>query len=323
MKSHVALSTVVTTLIILVVSVLLASVVTYFAINVTSNRAQEEALSLTKQHVWFDDSSRTSEAAIMIVNTGGRDVVISKLTVRGQDVGLGAIFYYEGQFVLTADIAYTPVLSTGSATPVGNGIGGYEDVVATTKPLTLPSGQSMLVYISNPDSISVNDVGTTVPLTVFTAKAAYYIEANVQGASSAGGNAGVAGITISNQHAWYDNTLHVSQVALVLTNNGANQADFDSLLVANGPGADDYFAVGSFTVSSPLTYVPSIADLSVVASQTLQSGQPFAPAGTTLIVYIKNPSGITANDIGNSVGVQISLLGLGIVATNVNVVAVP
>ena len=47
MKNQYALSTVVTTLIILVISVLLASVVTYFAINVVSTRVQEESLSLT------------------------------------------------------------------------------------------------------------------------------------------------------------------------------------------------------------------------------------------------------------------------------------
>ena len=44
LKNRLALSTVVTTLIILVVSVLLASVLTYFAINVVSTRAQEESL---------------------------------------------------------------------------------------------------------------------------------------------------------------------------------------------------------------------------------------------------------------------------------------
>ena len=76
LKNRLALSTVVTTLIILVVSVLLAGVVTYFAINVTSTRVQEESLALTKQHVWYQSgSSGESLAAIMIINTGGRDIV--------------------------------------------------------------------------------------------------------------------------------------------------------------------------------------------------------------------------------------------------------
>jgi hypothetical protein len=37
----------------------------------------------------------------------------------------------------------------------------------------------MIVYITNPDSISVNDIGITVGFTVFTANAQYYKETNV------------------------------------------------------------------------------------------------------------------------------------------------
>jgi hypothetical protein len=38
----------------------------------------------------------------------------------------------------------------------------------------------MIIYIDQPDSIALNDVGTTVGLTVFSANAQYYKEANVQ-----------------------------------------------------------------------------------------------------------------------------------------------
>ena len=54
LKNRRALSTVVTTLIILVVSILLASVLTYFAINVVSTRVQEESLYVSNQHIWVD-----------------------------------------------------------------------------------------------------------------------------------------------------------------------------------------------------------------------------------------------------------------------------
>ena len=47
MKNRLALSTVITTLIILVVAVLLAGVVTYFAINVVSTRVQQESLQVS------------------------------------------------------------------------------------------------------------------------------------------------------------------------------------------------------------------------------------------------------------------------------------
>jgi len=54
LKNKKGLSVVVTTLIILVVSVLLATVVTFYAINVTTTRVQEESLHLTKQHIWYN-----------------------------------------------------------------------------------------------------------------------------------------------------------------------------------------------------------------------------------------------------------------------------
>ena len=90
-----ALSTVITTLIILVVSVLLAGVVTYFAINVVSTRVQQESLTVNYAHVWVD-SSGTAVGALMITNTGGRDVVINQIQVRGQPIVWSTTLVYSG-----------------------------------------------------------------------------------------------------------------------------------------------------------------------------------------------------------------------------------
>jgi len=183
LRNRLALSTVVTTLIILVVSVLLAGVVTYFAINVTSTRVQEESLILTKQHVWVEQDS-TAVAAIMITNTGGRDVVISKLTCRGQDVDMAADVWYVLAAAgddLTADLTYTAG-DTISATYIFGGLTGAPAQPASGSNLVLPSGSTMGIYITNPDSITVNDVGLTVALTAFTSQAMYYKETNVQAA---------------------------------------------------------------------------------------------------------------------------------------------
>jgi hypothetical protein len=49
--------------------------------------------------------------------------------------------------------------------------------------LILKSGWSMMVYITNPDSLSVSDIGVTVGITIFTANAQYYKEANVEASS--------------------------------------------------------------------------------------------------------------------------------------------
>jgi len=180
LKNRWALSTVVTTLIILVVSVLLAGVVTYFAINVTSTRVQEESLHLTKQHVWYADNTTgtgyVGQAAIMIINTGGRDVVIDKLTVRGQEVQWTNVYYNVTTASVSADLTFNTTLVDNGQITIGD---AYTFVNAATD-LTLESGKTMLIYIDEPDSITVNDIGLTVAITIFTSQAMYYKETNVE-----------------------------------------------------------------------------------------------------------------------------------------------
>ncbi len=171
LKNRLALSTVVTTLIILVVSVLLAGVVTYFAINVTSTRVQEEDLALTKQHVWYS-ASGTTQAAIMVINTGGRDVVIQKLTCRGQEAAWNTVLYGVTTSSVPDDIACN---TTAVAGPYAIGSVPITLANATTD-LTLQSGKTMVIFISSPDSITINDIGLTVAITVFTSQAMYYKE---------------------------------------------------------------------------------------------------------------------------------------------------
>jgi len=184
LKNRLALSTVVTTLIILVVSVLLAGVVTYFAINVTSTRVQEENLSLSKQHVWVNTDG-TAVAAIMVTNTGGRDVVLGKIAVRGQAKSAADaatdIFYVvaESADTLTTDLNWTGAAAI-AADDMAGGITSDGLAVLGTDTLVLTSGDTMAIYVNDPDSINVNDIGLTVAITVFTSQAIHYKESNVE-----------------------------------------------------------------------------------------------------------------------------------------------
>ena len=182
MKNRLALSTVVTTLIILVVSVLLAGVVTYFAINVTSTRVQEENLVLSKTHIWVAPDG-TAVAAIMVTNTGGRDVVLNKLAVRGQTVVSTSIFYavaVSGTDNLAGDLEWQTNSTAIAADDIPNS--GWTTALAAlgTDTLILTSGSTMAIYINDPDSITVNDIGLTVAITVFTSQAIHYQESNVE-----------------------------------------------------------------------------------------------------------------------------------------------
>jgi len=184
LKNRKALSTVVTTLIILVVSVLLATVVTFYAINVTTTRVQEESLYLAKEHVWYNTTGDWAEAAIVIVNTGGKDIVLDKITVRGQESPWANVYYWRTNTeTITADLNVTASELTGATFDMSAtfkyGTGSFNQ---STSDLTLKSGWTLVVYITSPDSVGLNDVGTTVGITVFTANAQHYKECNVQAA---------------------------------------------------------------------------------------------------------------------------------------------
>jgi type IV pilin len=166
MKNRLALSTVITTLIILVVSVLLAGVVTYFAINVVSTRVQQESLQISYAHVWCDAAGK-AVGGLVITNTGGRDVVINQIEVRGQPAPLTSTYTFTG--TPGADISAKPITGIGTA---------------ITGPVVLGSGKSINVYITSPGSVTTADIGTTISFAVFTAQATYYQETNVQASST-------------------------------------------------------------------------------------------------------------------------------------------
>jgi hypothetical protein len=179
-KSRKALATVVTTLIILVVAVLLAGVVVFYAINVTSTRVQEESLQIQRQHIWHNGQG-FAEGAFLISNTGGRDIVMDKISVRGQECAWSTVYFSRMATVESGDLTYvTPnVGDTLTGLSVTIDATTY-DFTPATGALILQSGHSMLVYITNPDSVAVNDVGVTIGITIFTANAQYYKECNVE-----------------------------------------------------------------------------------------------------------------------------------------------
>ena len=317
-RSRWALTTVVTTLIILVISVLLASVVTYLAINVTSTRTQEESLALTKQHVWFDSSSGKAQAAIMIINAGGRDVVIGKLTVRGQACAWSKVFFALASDSISGDLAYNYTLVDGGSISVG---GSSREFKQATSDLTLQSGKTLIIYLSNPDSISVNDIGLTVSVNIFTSQALYYKETNVQGTS---GTTSIVSQVSPSVEIVYASVWYVSSkidVLMVVRNNGvsAETFDLDDVIGNTEPCTTDsssrlYACDGVTTVTSDLpNNAPSIGGMVTIQSYTLWS-QPSGftlDSGETAIVYFRgvHPANIADFGFGHTATVGIHFTG--------------
>jgi hypothetical protein len=300
--------------------VLLASVVTYFAINVTSTRVQEESVVLAKQHVWYDAASATSQAAIMVINTGGRDVVIDRLTVRGQECAWVKVFYTTTIDSISKDLFYNSTLINGGSIKIG----GTDYIFKqASNDITLQSGKTLILYLSNPDSISVSDVGLTVSVNIFTSQAMYYKETNVQGSTetisqsastpTASPTSAPSGIdvTLSNVHVWYDTSRSVAQIGFVMKNTGGVDVNFFEIsnMVAWGL---TYYYTGTFTLESPLTYIPAIDDgvatpLGADKTFTVMLDFPVLHPGQSMIVYTTHCTGITASDIGELVQVDVTL----------------
>lgn len=175
------LSVVVTTLIILVVSVLLATVVTFYAINVVTTRVQEEDLKITELHVWCTSNGDAS-AAFIITNTGGRDVVIDKITVRGRKADPQYIYYWKLNSGETPPNELVWVASDDPITYLEGNYNGSDFNVLGTNSLVLPSGERMVIYIFRLSHISTTDIGVTVGVVVFTANAQYHKETNIEAA---------------------------------------------------------------------------------------------------------------------------------------------
>jgi hypothetical protein len=189
-SSRRALATVVTTLIILVVSMGLAGVVTYYGINVSNVIFQQESLQISMLHVWCLESESDLligqypvEAAFFITNTGSIDVVINKITIHGEAVPWNQV--YSGNGFVSSDLEYIPVKdeSTNNAEAflLATDTVGTITMMANRSDIALPSSKSIVVYVMSPGSISVYDVGLTVGVALFTSQSLYYQETTVEG----------------------------------------------------------------------------------------------------------------------------------------------
>lgn len=177
LKSKKGLSTVVTTLMILVVSVLLATVVTFYAINLATTRMETEDLGITKQHIWADASG--AQAAFVLTNVGGRDVLLDKITVRDQESPWNTVYYWKANVSVTHDLNYTTTALTSSTALIE-----VESVNRTftqaPNDIALPSGTTLVIYIDSPDSITVSDVGISTRITIHSANAMHPKDLNIE-----------------------------------------------------------------------------------------------------------------------------------------------
>jgi len=174
------LSEVVSTLILLVVAVLLAGVVAYYATNITMTRTATEDIQFAKAHVWVNSTGAI--AAFKLQNLGGKDILIDKFSVRGVSSPWADIYVYRVPSGTSIDGDLNITAYSGLA---GSGVvidGNTYNQSSADIPLI--SGGELLVYIVDPDNIQLDDIGTSVSMSVSTNNAQYITEVNVESATT-------------------------------------------------------------------------------------------------------------------------------------------
>jgi len=162
------LSQVVSTLIILVISVLAASgTVAYYNIAVTSSSLKQEQLAIDKAHIWANYSG--AQAAFVVENIGGRDALIDAIEVRYIEIPWENI--YHGSAVEGALTPAQCLNITGSFNhTVGETVLSFSQASGS---IVLPVGESIILYIDQPDSLDITHIGTLTTIVVYTSSNQY------------------------------------------------------------------------------------------------------------------------------------------------------
>ncbi len=196
-----AISTVLTTVIILVSSVVLGSGVVLYGTSLFQSGTQTENISVTGVKIWVHDTDTAGVAwgAAAVRNTGDKVVAVDKISIRGTDIPFGqwyadtsvsasvfqqslnhtgwvnaapgttgpAMIHNGACSALTTYIAYDP---DGSG-----GLFGLADCVtadAATGPISLNTGDSGIIFFKvNNGTITTLDKGGSSTVSIFAGKA--------------------------------------------------------------------------------------------------------------------------------------------------------
>lgn len=182
------LSEVVAALILVTVSVLLATVVGIYVSGITSSRmksAGEENVRFYKTHAWVNEND-TAVIAFKLYNLGGKSVTIESVIVRGTEMDWPDVYWYRVNGTIFRDMNET---TWGSLTGPSFTDDNNRTYTQATGNLFVKSGEMILVYIKSPPSIGDpsiihrGNIGQPIMLAVSTPNACHTIEILVESAS--------------------------------------------------------------------------------------------------------------------------------------------
>ena len=166
------LGSVITTLIILIASVVLAAGVIFFGGSLFQTNTENEAVRVSNVHIWVAPNGTDSVAGFVVQNTGGKVVSVQKITIRGQSVPTGSWWFNNDPVVATAsniqrELTYDPTLIGINV----DGVAGDEVFTLATGPISLEQGEAMFLYVEDPAGIAAIDSGLAFTMNVQAGKA--------------------------------------------------------------------------------------------------------------------------------------------------------
>jgi len=163
-----ALSQVVTTLIILVISILMTSgTLISYSTAVASSSLKMEQLVIREARVWVNETG--AQSAVQVENIGGRDALITTVEVRYIEEEWSSIYYAHGECT-----PLTPVQGMNITGPFSHTVADATlNFTQATGSILLPVGGSIVIYIDQPDSLDITDLGTIVYINVYTSTLQY------------------------------------------------------------------------------------------------------------------------------------------------------
>ncbi len=170
------LSAVVTSLILLVATVIIAFVVANYASNVTKTGSTTEEVRLSKEKLWLNLSGAV--VAFKIQNIGGADLTVDGVIVRNVELDWEDIYYYRVPYgtMFTDELS---IVSEATLSGTNFTVDGYTFQRASCT-IPLISSGSMLFYVRNPGNLFIDDLGETVSFGVFTKNGHYMTAAKVE-----------------------------------------------------------------------------------------------------------------------------------------------
>ena len=185
-----AISTVLTTVIILVASVVLGSGVVLYGTSLFQGSTQTEAISVTTTKLWVHSTAVEGLAwgAAGVRNTGDKVLSVDKITIRGVDIpfaqwyadtSVSAALYQQALNHSGWDSATSGFIKNNGSVGCGTEVlqfdlGATEDFCANaaTGPISLTPGQAAIIYfkLTNGTIISL-DSGISTTIGVFAGRA--------------------------------------------------------------------------------------------------------------------------------------------------------